>query len=94
MIVILYALYYCYTDTCILPSPPRNGAITNFSNTEEGTMVTFQCNDGFTPVEEIMSTCLEDGIWEINPFTIICTARKISGGYSIIILIMIVSSLL
>ena len=70
-------------DKCTFPSPPSNGTITNFSNTEVGTTVTFQCNNGFTPVEEIMSTCLEDGTWEVNPLTFTCTALKISGGYKI-----------
>jgi hypothetical protein len=72
--------YYVCTDTCPFPSPPSNGAITNFSYTEEGTTVTFQCNNGFTPVEEIISICLKDETWEVDPLTIICTARKISGG--------------
>lgn len=74
---------HAFADKCTFPSPPRNGAITNFSSTctEAGTMVTFQCNNGFTPVEEIISTCLEDGTWEVNPLTFTCTALKISGDY-------------
>ena len=76
-----------FADTCTFPSPPNNGAIANFSSTEEGTMVTFQCNNGFTPIQKMISKCLADGSWEVNPLSLKCTALKKSGSHKFILAI-------
>ena len=64
---------------CMFPSPPHNGAITNFSDAEGVSTITFQCNDGFVPTGQVTSTCLADGSWELDPITLRCAALNRSG---------------
>lgn len=45
---------------CLPPVPPVNGLISgysNTSNTSEGALIDFQCNDGYVPTAPVTSIC-------------------------------------
>ena len=64
--------------TCGPPSPPSNGSV-DFGNQSppyvEGTIVTFQCDNGLFPNDTMAATCTDmsgTGEWEPNPADLIC----------------------
>ena len=48
---------------CCPPSPPSNGSVNEYLSGSVGAMLTFQCNTGYIPHEQVTSTCLENGSW-------------------------------
>ena len=48
---------------CSPPSPPANGNISEHSSGAVGAMLTFQCDTGYMPQEEVTSTCLSNSSW-------------------------------
>ena len=48
---------------CSPPSPPANGSISEHSSGAVGAMLTFQCDTGYMPQEELTSTCLSSSSW-------------------------------
>ena len=62
---------------CGAPSPPVNGHIVgNVLNVSEvGTMIQYRCNDGLSPVGNLLSQCSSGGMWSPNPAEIKCAAE-------------------
>ena len=57
-------LYIDFTlDGCSPPSPLANGSISEYSGGAVGAMLTFQCDTGYMPQEEVTSTCLSNRSW-------------------------------
>ena len=52
---------------CIPPSPLANGSISEYSSGAVGAMLTFQCDTGYMPQEEVTSTCLSNSSWVPTP---------------------------
>ena len=53
-------------------SPTENVVIESYAGREEGSTVTFQCNEGFVPVGDMMSTC-SGGQWlPVDPTELSC----------------------
>ena len=50
-------------DGCSSPSPLANGSISAYSSGAVGAMLTFQCDTGYMPQEEVTSTCLSNSSW-------------------------------
>ena len=48
---------------CSPPSPLANGSISEYSSGAVGAMLTFQCDTGYMPQEEVTSTCLSNSSW-------------------------------
>ena len=48
---------------CSPPYPPANGSISEYSSGAVGAMLTFQCDTGYMPEEEVTSTCLSNSSW-------------------------------
>ena len=48
---------------CSPPSPPTNGRINEYHNGSVGASLTFQCNTGYLPQEQVISTCMANGTW-------------------------------
>ena len=48
---------------CSPPSPPANGSISEYSSGAVGAMLTFQCDTGYMPQEEVTSTYLSSSSW-------------------------------
>ena len=57
---------------CGRPGTPVNGHLGDFYNTIEGTNITFQCNEGYTPSAVEATTCTASALWEPNPANHIC----------------------
>ncbi|XP_064403265.1 complement receptor type 1-like [Halichondria panicea] len=54
--------------SCVLPAPPLNGALLNTTsqntNLIEGSVITFQCDPGFSLVGATTATCNNSGLWD------------------------------
>ncbi|XP_064403073.1 uncharacterized protein LOC135348703 [Halichondria panicea] len=65
--------------SCLLPGPLLNGALlsTNCQNTNlvEGSVITFQCDPGFSLVGAETATCNNSGLWDPNPARLECVSR-------------------
>ena len=53
--------------SCSPPSPLANGSISEYSSGAVGAMLTFQCDTGYMPQEEVTSTCLSNSSWVPTP---------------------------
>ena len=62
------------TVDCGSPSPPTNGAIISQTSTLEGSMITFKCDDGFSPSLAMNFECQPDGNWQPDPAGVVCAA--------------------
>ncbi len=64
-------LHLVYSVSCFLPARPLNGVLlnTNCQNTNlaEGSVITFQCDPGFSLVGEATATCNNSGLWDPDP---------------------------
>ncbi|XP_064407739.1 complement receptor type 2-like isoform X2 [Halichondria panicea] len=62
--------------SCVLPAPPFNGALlnTNSQNTNltESSIITFQCDPGFSLVGAATVTCNNSGLWYPDPALLQC----------------------
>ena len=61
---------YVYTFElvdCGVPVPPNNGSLGSYTNTREGTSVTFRCNEGFRPSVPMIATCMRNAMWYPAP---------------------------
>lgn len=54
----------------------------SYPNTRQGTVTTFQCDDGYVPVMSGVTNCSEIGRWDPEPGDHNCTL--ISGKHDII----------
>ncbi|XP_064404153.1 sushi, von Willebrand factor type A, EGF and pentraxin domain-containing protein 1-like isoform X2 [Halichondria panicea] len=63
--------------SCILPAPRLNGALLNTTsqNTSqcEGSVITFQCDPGFSLVGAATATCNNSGLWDPDPALLECS---------------------
>ncbi|XP_064402641.1 membrane cofactor protein-like isoform X1 [Halichondria panicea] len=82
--------YECIS--CVLPAPPLNGTLlnTNSQNTNlvEGSVITFQCDPGFSPVGAVIVTCNNSGLWDPDLALLDCvspTAATLSSGVTLAI---------
>ena len=51
------------TAGCSPPSPPINGRVNEYHSGSVGSLLTFQCNVGYTPHKLMTSTCMANGSW-------------------------------
>ena len=69
---------------CGAPQPPASGYIAPYTSTLEGAVISFQCNQGFSPPEERTATCARDedtgsGAWTPDSAQHTCTRIPPSG---------------
>ena len=64
-IIIIYL--FLSPVSCSPPSPLANGSISEYSSGAVGAMLTFQCDTGYMPQEEVTSTCLSNRSWVPTP---------------------------
>ncbi len=72
--------------TCVLPAPPLNGTLlTSIQNTStiEGSVITFQCDPGFSLVGTKIATCNNSGLWDPDPALLECKFTKITGARNV-----------
>ena len=59
---------------CYDPDAPNNGSvIDNYDHTREGATVTYLCDDGFRPSQQMTSNCTSSGNWVPLPQEHMCT---------------------
>ncbi len=71
--------YSLYSVSCVLPVPPLNGTLLNTSqntNLVEGSVITFQCDPGFSLVGAVTVTCNNSGLWDPDPALWDCVSRS------------------
>ncbi len=72
----LHQSYSLYIVSCVLPAPPLNGTLfnTNSLNTSlmEGSVITFQCDPGFSLMGAVTVTCNNSGLWDPDPTQLEC----------------------
>ncbi len=61
-----------YIVTCVLPAPPLNGALLTNTSPTESSVLTFQCDPGFSRVGTEISTCNNSGLWDPDPALLEC----------------------
>ena len=76
-----YTLTYKYTVDCGAPQPPASGSVAPYSSTLEGAVISFQCDQGFSPPEERTATCARDedtasGAWTPDPAQHTCSRNE------------------
>ena len=68
----MYIYYSLYLVTCIFPAPPLNGALLTNTNQTESSVITFQCDPGFSLVGTETATCNNSGLWDPDPALLEC----------------------
>ncbi len=67
--------------TCVLPAPPLNGALLTNTNPTESSVITFQCDPGFSLVGTETATCNNSGLWDPHPALLECKFIYVSCAY-------------
>ena len=67
--------HHAYIAGCCLPTPPPHGFLGNITSLQEERMVTFQCNPGFVPSQQMMSVCTAIRHWTPDPAELVCRGR-------------------
>ena len=56
---------------CGPPSPPANGRINNYLNGSVRSQLTYRCDTGYLPHEQMVSTCMSNGSWIPTPHCVL-----------------------
>ena len=56
---------------CGSPFPPRNGLVTSYTNTTEGSVAFYSCDPGLVPEMGMRAVCTMNG-WSPNPANLSC----------------------
>ena len=67
----LYYMYLCTVD-CGPPGIPQRGS-TNYTNTIEGSVAFYSCDEHLVPEGRMMANCTRNGWSPINPGRLRCT---------------------
>ena len=57
---------------CGVPIPPDNGTVVNSTGTLEGSVIYYQCNPGFIPLDVMSAVCTAVGSWSPDPANETC----------------------
>ena len=64
---------------CTLPTEPCNGAIVEYERLNEtvleGTVLTYQCDNGLSLTGPNTITCTNTGVWSTEPEAIMCVGQ-------------------
>ena len=63
--------------SCRQPVIPGNGSIEAYQNSLEGVEIFFKCNPGFVPAGRMRAVCGDDGRWNPDPATLVCTSETL-----------------
>ena len=74
-VTVCSAISFFHAVSCKTPVEPLHGYIVGYHNltTTEGSMITFQCELGFSPAAEMTATCNSSGQWSTDPSQLVCT---------------------
>ena len=77
-----------YTVNCSLPEEPSNSIIVGYEllneTVMEGTVLTYQCDNGLSLTGRNTITCTNAGVWSTEPDTIMCVSPTEGEGTVII----------
>ncbi len=70
-------LHFTTIVNCTLPEEPSNGTIVDYERSmnetgSEGTVLTYQCDNGLTLTGPNTITCTNAGVWNPEPEAIMC----------------------
>ena len=75
----MYSYSYFLIVNCALPTEPCNGAIVEYERLNEtvleGTVLTYQCDNGFSLTGPNTITCTNAGVWSTEPEAIMCVGQ-------------------
>ena len=66
-----------FSFSCKQPVIPGNGSIEAYKNSLEGAEIFFKCNSGFVPAGRMRAVCGDDGRWNPDPATVVCTSETL-----------------
>ena len=69
---------YLTAGHCTDPGPMVNGHIKKANETEEGSLMVFQCNAGFTLHSSSSTFQCRSGQWSIRPEDMMCTKTEVT----------------
>ena len=72
-----------YIVTCVLPASPLNGVLLTNTNQTESSVITFQCDPGFSLVGTETATCNNSGLWDPDPALLECNSKFIIMSQSL-----------
>ena len=80
-----YTLYVHFTTVnCSLPVDPSNGTIVDYERLNEtvleGTVLTYQCDNGLSLTGPNTITCTNAGVWSTDPEAIMCVSPTEGEG--------------
>ena len=71
-----YELLYLFAVDCGVPGYPQHGS-TNYTNTTEGYVAFYSCDQHLVPEERMMANCTRNGWSPINPGLLSCTEGRL-----------------
>ncbi len=81
LFVCIVIMSHFITVNCSLPEEPSNGTILDYERLNEtvleGTVLTYQCDNGFSLAGPNKITCTNDGVWSTEPE---CIVLRINEG--------------
>ena len=57
---------------CGPPGNPRNGSVTSYTDTTNGSVAFYSCDPGLVPVMRMRAVCTGNG-WSLNPADLSCS---------------------
>ncbi len=67
-----HSSFILFSVDCGIPIPPLNGKVNDLNSTKGGTIITYQCDEGFIPSDVQQSSCINPGVWVPIPQEITC----------------------
>ena len=75
----MYSYSHFLIVNCALPTEPCNGAIVEYERLNktvlEGTVLTYQCDNGLSLTGSNTITCTNTGVWSTEPEAIMCVGQ-------------------
>ena len=72
IIIYVHPLFLVSIVSCVLPSPPLNETLLTNTNQTESSVITFQCDPGFSLVGTETATYNNSGLWDPDPALLEC----------------------
>ena len=68
-----YMYMYLFTVDCGLPVAPQRGSLESYTNTTEGSVTFYSCDQGLVPEGRMRANCTRNGWSPLNPGRVNCT---------------------
>ena len=78
----IYLLFCPPSVDCGPPTPPRNGSLENYTDSTEGSVVSYSCDPGLVPEGRMTALCTGNR-WSPNPADLYCTLGMFGSWYKL-----------